>query len=127
MVSACRSVRDCPWQMPPQRKPGEGAESEGMGLGRGESLVIYGPLVEIGPRVAGVMASGLLALAALRISGRAFCERGFVVFLAAWVLGIVGFFLAAWIGVASLGFYGSAATLRGAPDPLSEAEICKKG
>ncbi len=82
MVSACRSVRDCPWQMPPQRKPGEGAESEGMGLGRGESLVIYGPLVEIGPRVAGVMASGLLALAALRISGRAFCERG---------LGIVGF------------------------------------
>src|SRR5260370_41677466 len=116
MVSACRSVRDCPWQMPPQRKPGEGAESEGMGLGRGESLVIYGPLVEMGPRVAGVMASGLLALAALRISGRAFCERGVVVFLAAWELAVVGFCFAALICGASLGFFGIAAALRGVPD-----------
>jgi hypothetical protein len=63
---------------------------------------ILGPLLDIGPRVAEVMASGLLALAAVRTSKRAFCERR---------------------GFASLGFYGSAAMLRGAPDPLSGAGI----
>jgi len=83
---------------------------------------ILGPLLEIGPRVLLVMACGLLALAAVRMSGRAIRERCTGPFIAAWALGIVGV-CAARIGFASLAFYGSPAMSRGLPDPLSGAEI----
>jgi hypothetical protein len=57
----------------------------------------------MGPRVATVMASRLLVLAAVRISGCAVCERGISAFLAAVVVGIVALFgcmepaLRAWV------------------------------
>jgi len=85
---------------------------------------ILGPLLEIGPRVLLVMACGLLALAAVRMSGRAIRERCTGPFIAAWGLGIVGV-CAARIGFASLAFYGSPAMSRGLPDPLSGTEICR--
>jgi len=85
---------------------------------------ILGPLLEIGPRVLLVMACGLLALAAVRMSGRAIRERCTGPFIAAWALGIVGV-CAARIGFASLAFYGSPAMSRGLPDPLSGTEICR--
>jgi hypothetical protein len=90
---------------------------------------IFGPLLEIGPRVLLVMACGLLVmacgllvLAAVWMSGRAIRERCTGPFIAAWALGIVGV-CAARIGFASLAFYGSPAMSRGLPDPLSGAEI----
>jgi hypothetical protein len=83
---------------------------------------IFGPLLEIGPRVLLVMACGLLMLAAVRISGRAIRERCTGRFIAGWALGIVGV-CAARIGFTSLAFYGSPAMSRGLPDPLSGAEI----
>jgi len=83
---------------------------------------IFGPLLEIGPRVLLVMACGLLALVAVRMSGRAIRERRARPFIAGWALGIVGV-CAARIGFASLAFYGSPAMSRGLPDPLSGAEI----
>ena len=83
---------------------------------------IFGPLLEIGPRVLLVMACGLLALVAVRMSGRAIRERCTGRFIAGWALGIVGV-CAARIGFASLAFYGSPAMSRGLPDPLSGAEI----
>jgi hypothetical protein len=55
------------------------------------------------PRVAAVMGSGFLALAAVRMSCQAFCERRGATFLVARVLGIVGV-LVAGIGLANLGF-----------------------
>jgi hypothetical protein len=83
---------------------------------------IFGPFSEIGPRVLLVMACGLLALAAVRMSRRAIRERCTGPFIAAWALGIVGV-CAARIGLASLAFYGSRAMSPGLPDPLSGAEI----
>jgi nuclease-like protein len=83
---------------------------------------IFGPLLEIGPRVLLVMACGLLVLAAVWMSGRAIRERCTGPFIAAWALGIVGV-CAARIGFASLAFYGSPAMSRGLLDPLSGAEI----
>jgi len=83
---------------------------------------IFGPLLEIGPRVLLVTACGLLALAAARMSGRAIRERCTARFIAGWALGIVGV-CDARIGFASLAFYGSPAMSRGLPDPLSGAEI----
>jgi len=49
---------------------------------------ILGPLLEIGPRVLLVMACGLLALAAVRMSGRAIRERCTGPFIAAWGSGL---------------------------------------
>ena len=86
------------------------------------SVSIFGPLLEIGPRVLLVMACGLLVLVALRMSGRAIRERCAGLFVAGWALGIVGA-CAARIGCASLAFHGSPAMSRGLPDPLSGAEI----
>jgi hypothetical protein len=78
--------------------------------------------LEIGPRVLLVMACGLLALAAVWMSGRAIRERCTGPFITAWALGIVGV-CATRIGFASLAFCGSPAMSRGLPDPLSGAEI----
>jgi len=83
---------------------------------------IFGPFLEIGPRVLLVMARGLLVLAAVRMSGRAIRERCTGRFIAGWALGIVGV-CAARIGFASLAFYGSPAMSQGLPDPLSGAPI----
>jgi hypothetical protein len=83
---------------------------------------IFGPFLEIGPRVLLVMACGLLVLAAVRMSGRAIRERCTGRFIAGWALGIVGV-CAARIGFASLAFYGSPAMSQGLPDPLSGAPI----
>lgn len=83
---------------------------------------IFGPFLEIGPRVLLVMACGLLVLAAVRMSGRAIRERCTGRFIAGWALGIVGV-CAAWIGFASLAFNGSPAMSQGLPDPLSGAPI----
>jgi hypothetical protein len=86
------------------------------------SVSIFGPLLEIGPRVLLVMACGLLALVAVRMSRRAIRERCAGPFIAGWALGAGGV-CAARIGFASLAFYGSPAMSRGQPDPLSGAEI----
>jgi len=69
-----------------------------------------------------VMACGLLALVAVRMSRRAIRERCAGPFIAGWALGVGGV-CAARIGFASLAFYGSPAMSRGLPDPLSGAEI----
>jgi hypothetical protein len=81
-----------------------------------------GPLLGIGLRVAVVMGSGLVVLVALRIAAWALWQCRAGTFLFAWVVGIVGV-VAAWIGFTSLSFYGSAAMLRGMPDPLNGASI----
>ena len=83
---------------------------------------IFGPLLEIGPRVLLVMACGLLALVAVRMSRSAIRERCAGRFIAGWAVAVVGV-CAAPIGFASLAFYGSPAMSRGLPDPLSGAEI----
>ena len=83
---------------------------------------IFEPLSEIGLCVLLVMACGLLALVAVRMSRRAIRERCAGPFIAGWALGVVGV-CAARIGFASLAFYGSPAMSRGLPDPLSGAEI----
>jgi hypothetical protein len=83
------------------------------------SVSIFGPLLEIGARVLLVMACGLLALVAARMSRRAIRERCAG---PGWALGVGGVW-AARIGFASLAFYGSPAMSRGLPDPLSGAEI----
>jgi Nuclease-related domain len=106
--------------------PAKAGEQEvggrGMMPSAGALVSIFGPLLEIGPRVLLVMACGLLALAAARMSGRAIRERRTGPFIAAWALGIVGV-CAARIGLASLAFYGSPPMLQGLPDPLSRLEI----
>jgi hypothetical protein len=68
------------------------------------------------------MGSGLVVLAALRIAARALWQCRAGTFLFTWVVGIVGV-VAAWMGFTSLSFYGSAAMLRGMPDPLNGASI----
>ena len=83
---------------------------------------IFEPLSEIGLRVLLVMACGLLALVAVRMSRRAIRERCAGPFIAGWALGVVGV-CAAWIGFTSLAFYASSAMSQGLPDPLSGAEI----
>ncbi len=83
---------------------------------------IFEPLSEIGLRVLLVMACGLLALVAVRMSRCAIRERCAGPFIAGWALGVVGV-CAARIGFASLAFYGSPAKSWGLPDPLSGAEI----
>jgi hypothetical protein len=85
-------------------------------------MSMFGPMLEIAPRVLLVMACGLLALIAVQISARAIGQRCAGVFLAGWALGIVGI-CAARIGIASLVFYGSREMLRGLPDPRSGVEI----
>src|SRR6516165_11645822 len=85
-------------------------------------MSILGPMLEIGPRVLLVMACGLLALAAVRISARAIRQGHAGVFLVGWGLGIVGV-CGARIGFASLAFYGSPPMLQGVPDPMSGVEI----
>jgi hypothetical protein len=85
-------------------------------------MSMFGPMLEIGPRVLLAMAGGLLALAAVRISARAIRLGYAGVFLAGWVLGIVGA-CGARIGFASLAFYGSPPMLQGVPDPMSGLEI----
>src|SRR6516225_6531540 len=81
-------------------------------------MSILGPMLEIGPRVLLVMACGLLALAAVRISARAIRQGHAGVFIAGWALGIVGV-CGARIGFASLAFYRSSPMLQGVPDPMS--------
>ena len=85
-------------------------------------MSILGPMLEIGPRVLLVMACGLLALAAVRISARAIRQGHAGVFLVGWGLGIVGV-CGARIGFASLAFYGSPPMLQRVPDPMSGVEI----
>ena len=85
-------------------------------------MSILGPMLEIGPRVLLVMACGLLALAAVRISARAIRQGHAGVFIAGWALGIVGV-CGARIGFASLAFYGSPPMLQGVPDPMIGVEI----
>jgi hypothetical protein len=87
-------------------------------------MSMLGPMLEIGPRVLLVMACGLLALVAVRISARAIRQGCAGVFLAGWALGIVGV-CGARIGFASLAFYGSPPMLRGVPEPMSGLEICR--
>ena len=69
-----------------------------------------------------VVACGLLALVAIRISARAIRQRYAGAFLAGRALGIVGVCVAR-IGFASLAFYGSPPMLQGVPDPMCELEI----
>jgi hypothetical protein len=88
----------------------------------GALMSTFGPMLKIGPRVVLVMAGGLLALVAVRISSRAICQGSAGVFLSGWALGIVGV-CGARIGFASLAFYGSPAMLQGMPDPMSGVEI----
>jgi len=83
---------------------------------------MFGPMLEIGPRVLLVMACGLLALVAVRISARAIRQGYAGGFLSGWALGIVGA-CGARIGFASLAFYGSPPMLQGVPDPMSGLEI----
>jgi hypothetical protein len=85
-------------------------------------MSIFEPMLKIGPRVVLVMACGLLALVAVRISSRAICQGYAGVFLSGWALGIVGA-CGAQIGFASLAFYGSPPMLQGMPDPMSGVEI----
>ena len=68
-------------------------------------MSVLWPMLEIGARVLFAIASGLLALVALRISARAICQGDAGVFLVGWALGIVGV-CGARIGFASLAFYG---------------------
>jgi hypothetical protein len=81
-------------------------------------MSMFGPMLEIGARVLLAIASGLLALVALRISARAICQGDAGVFLVGWALGIVGV-CGAWIGFASLPLYRSSLMLQGVPDPMS--------
>jgi hypothetical protein len=85
-------------------------------------MSMLGPMLEIGPRVLLVMACGLLALVAVRISARAIRQGCAGAFLAGWALGIVGV-CGARIGFASLAFYGSPPMLQGVPEPMSGLEI----
>jgi Nuclease-related domain len=85
-------------------------------------MSMLGPMLEIAPRVLLVMACGLLALAAVRISAPAIRQGCAGVFLAGRALGIVGV-CGARIGFASLAFYGSPPMLQGVPDPISGLEI----
>jgi len=85
-------------------------------------MSMLGPMLEIGPRVLLVMACGLLAVVAVRISARGIRQGYAGVFLAGWALGIVGV-CGARIGFASLAFYGSPPMLQGVPDPMSGLEI----
>ena len=78
----------------------------------------FGPMLKIGPRVVLVMACGLLALVAVRISSRGICQGYARVFLSGWALGIVGV-CGARIGFASLALYRSSPMLQGVPDPMS--------
>jgi hypothetical protein len=87
-------------------------------------MSMLGPMLEIGPRVLLVMACGLLALVAVRISARGIRQGCAGVFLAGWALGIVGV-CGARIGFASLAFYGSPPMLQGVPEPMSGLEICR--
>jgi hypothetical protein len=81
-------------------------------------MSMFGPMLEIGARVLLAIASGLLALVALRISACAICQGDAGVFLVGWALGIVGV-CGAWIGFASLPLYRSSLMLQGVPDPMS--------
>src|SRR6516164_7249160 len=85
-------------------------------------MAMFGPMLEIGPRVLLVMACGLLALVAVRISARAIRQGYGGVFLSGWALAIVGV-CGARIGFASLAFYGSPPMLLGLPNPMSGVEI----
>jgi hypothetical protein len=85
-------------------------------------MSVFGPMLEIGPRVLLVMACGLLALVAVRISARAIRQGSAGVFLLGWAIGIVGV-CGTRIGLASLAFYGSPPMLQGVPDPMSGVEI----
>jgi len=85
-------------------------------------MSMFGPMLEIAPRVVLVMACGLLALIAIRISARAICQGYAGVFLAGWALGMVRV-CGARIGFASLAFYGSPPMFEGGPDPMSGLEI----
>jgi hypothetical protein len=87
-------------------------------------MSMFGPMLEIGPRVLLAIACGLLALAAVRICARAIRHGYAGVFLAGWALGIVGV-CGARIGFASLAFYGSPPMLQGVPDPMSGLEISR--
>jgi hypothetical protein len=81
-------------------------------MSSGAALSMFGPMLEIGPRVLLVMACGLLALAAVRISAHSMRQGCAGVFLAGWALGIVGV-CGARIGFTSLAFYGSQPMLQG--------------
>ena len=91
-------------------------------MSSGAALSMFGPMLEIGPRVLLVMACGLLALAAVRISAHSMRQGCAGVFLAGWELGIVGV-CGARIGFTSLAFYGSQPMLQGVPDPISGLEV----
>jgi hypothetical protein len=81
-------------------------------------MSMFRPMLEIGARVLLAIASGLLALVALRIRARAICQGQAGVFLLGWALGIVGV-CGALIGFASLALYGSPPMLQGVPNPMS--------
>jgi hypothetical protein len=76
------------------------------------------PMLEIGARVLFAIASGLLAVVALRISSRGICQGQAGVFLMGWALRIVGV-CGASIGFASLAPYRSSPMLQGVPEPIS--------
>jgi hypothetical protein len=122
--------RTCPGGYVDRPGCGHGYLSDSCGIGgwgrrvmlSDAALSMFGPMLEIAPRVLLVMACGLLAPATVRISARAIRQGCAGVFLAGWALGIVGV-CGARIGFASLAFYGSPPMLQGVPEPMSGLEI----
>ncbi len=91
---------------------------------RVELLSVLGPLVAILPRVVVVMAAAVMALVSAGLCGRAVRGRRPVLFLAAWLAGLIGA-LVVWLGFASLVAYGLEAVPFGAAvvEPLSSAGV----
>lgn len=89
---------------------------------RVELLSVLGPLVAILPRVAVVMVAAMVALVSAGLCGRAVRDRRPVLFLAAWLSGLIGV-LAARLEFASVVVYRWQRALSGgaAIEPLSVA------